>query len=315
MFYGMEYMYVVYEEKSFSKAAKRLFISQPSLSATVKRIEERIGYPVFDRSSKPLKLTECGEKYINAVEKIMSIENQFTNFVNDWGGLQTGKLVLGGSSLFSSWVLPPIMGRFSRKFPLVKIELIEESTGELEELLNSGKIDFLLDNCMLDENIFESSVLKEEHLVLAVPESFKVNNKLKSYQLTVDSIRNGEFLDAKVKSVPLKEFKGQPFIMLKPENDTRKRAMGILEEHNFMPEIIFELDQQMTSYNITYSGMGISFISDTLVSKAPFHNKVIYYKLSGDDSCRNISFYWKKGRYFTRAMKEFLEIAKEIKGK
>ena len=82
-----------------------------------------------------------------------------------------------------------------------------------------------------------------------------------------------------------------------------------------MPEIIFELDQQMTSYNITYSGMGISFISDTLVSKAPFHNKVIYYKLSGDDSCRNISFYWKKGRYFTRAMKEFLEIAKEIKGK
>ena len=81
------------------------------------------------------------------------------------------------------------MGRFSRKFPLVKIELIEESTGELEELLNSGKIDFLLDNCMLDENIFESSVLKEEHLVLAVPESFKVNNKLKSYQLTVDSIR------------------------------------------------------------------------------------------------------------------------------
>lgn len=315
MFYGMEYMYVVYEEKSFSKAAKRLFISQPSLSATVKRIEERIGYPVFDRSSKPLKLTECGEKYINAVEKIMSIENQFTNFVNDWGGLQTGKLVLGGSSLFSSWVLPPIMGRFSRKFPLVKIELIEESTGELEELLNSGKIDFLLDNCMLDESIFESSVLKEEHLVLAVPESFKVNNKLKSYQLTVDSIRNGEFLDAKVKPVPLKEFKDQPFIMLKPENDTRKRAMGILEEHNFMPKIIFELDQQMTSYNITYSGMGISFISDTLVSKAPFHNKVIYYKLSGDDSCRNISFYWKKGRYFTRAMKEFLEIAKEIKGK
>ena len=54
MFQGMEYIYTVYQEKSFSKAARKLFISQPSLSATVKRVEEHIGYPIFDRSTKPL---------------------------------------------------------------------------------------------------------------------------------------------------------------------------------------------------------------------------------------------------------------------
>ena len=60
MFQGMEYVYEVYKEKSFSKAAANLFISQPSLSANVRRVEARIGYPVFDRSTKPLGLTECG---------------------------------------------------------------------------------------------------------------------------------------------------------------------------------------------------------------------------------------------------------------
>ena len=57
MFQGMEYIYEVYKEKSFSKAAAALFISQPSLSANVKRVEHRIGYPIFDRSTKPLQLT------------------------------------------------------------------------------------------------------------------------------------------------------------------------------------------------------------------------------------------------------------------
>ena len=103
MFQGMEYIYTVYQEKSFSKAARKLFISQPSLSATVKRVEEHIGYPIFDRSTKPLTLTEFGKRYISSVEQIICVEHEFSSFMNDWGGLKTGKLVLGGSSLFSSW--------------------------------------------------------------------------------------------------------------------------------------------------------------------------------------------------------------------
>ena len=77
MFQGMEYVYEVYKEKSFSKAAQNLFISQPSLSANVKRIEKKVGYPIFDRSTKPLGLTECGEKYIQCVEKMHAAEMEF----------------------------------------------------------------------------------------------------------------------------------------------------------------------------------------------------------------------------------------------
>ena len=86
--------------------------------------------------------------------------------------------------------------------------------------------------------------------------------------------------------------------------------MKILAGHNITPDIRFELDQQLTSYNITCSGMGISFISDTLIKQVPFHPGVVYYKLDGSLCQRNLYFYWKNGRYFSRAMEEFLNIAK-----
>ena len=86
MFQGMNYVYEVYKEKSFSKAAKNLYISQPSLSANVRRVEAKIGYPIFNRNTSPLTLTECGERYIQSVEEILAIENSFASFVNDLGG-------------------------------------------------------------------------------------------------------------------------------------------------------------------------------------------------------------------------------------
>lgn len=309
MFQGKEYVYEVYRERSFIKAAQNLFISQPSLSATVKRIEQQIGYPLFDRSTKPLGLTECGARYIRAVEQIMSVEHEFSNFVNDWGDLKTGSLILGGSSLFSSLVLPSLIGEFSRCFPLVKLTLVEESTARLEELLQQGSVNLVIDNHVPDPGLFEHAKFQEESLLLAVPESFAVNQRMGAYQLKLETIYDGSFLEDQIAAVPLEEFSQEPFIMLKPENDTRKRAVRLCQSRGFLPRTIFELDQQMTAYNITCSGMGISFVSSTLICRTPPNPGVVYYKLEGEISMRNIYFYWKKGRYLSRAMEEFLRIA------
>lgn len=310
MFRGMEYVYAVYKEKSFSKAAEKLFISQPSLSANVKREEQCVGYPIFDRSTKPLGLTEPGKKYIETVEKILSMQNEFSEYIDDLGDLKTGKLVLGGSSLYSSWVLPPLMGQFAKKYPQVQLELIEETTVNLRKMLQNGEIDFLLDNCELEDEIFERQLYRKEYLVLAVPKHFKINDGLEEFQISVESIRELSFLSELVPSVDLSLFAREPFILLKPENDTRIRAMELCKQCEFTPNVVFELDQQMTSYNITCSGMGISFISNTLISKVPESSDVVYYKLGDKLSCRNLYFYWKRNSYFSRVMQEFLRLTR-----
>lgn len=307
MFRGMEYVYAVYKEKSFSKAAQKLFISQPSLSANVKRVEKSIGYPIFDRSTKPLTLTEPGKKYIQMVENMLAMQDEFSEYINDLGDLKTGKLILGGSSLYSSWVFPKLMGEFSKKYPLVKLELVEESTAKLEKMLQSGEVDIVLDNCEWDEQIFERKLFKREHLVLAVPENMSINKQLGGYQIGEEMIRSRKFLDDSIPTVNLSLFSEEPFILLKPENDTRIRAMELCKQYHFTPNMIFELDQQMTSYNITCSGMGISFISDTLISNVPTSSNVVYYKLDQGIGSRNLYFYWKRGCYFNKIMQEFLK--------
>ena len=310
MFRGMEYVYAVYKEKSFSKAAEKLFISQPSLSANVKREEQCVGYPIFDRSTKPLGLTEPGKKYIETVEKILSMQNEFSEYIDDLGDLKTGKLVLGGSSLYSSWAIPPLMGEFSKKYPQVQLELLEETTAKLQKMLQNGEVDLVLDNCELEEDIFAHQFYRKEYLVLAVPKHFQINDKLEEFQVNVSAIRDLSFLEASVPKVDLSLFSKEPFILLKPENDTRVRAMELCRQYDFVPNVVFELDQQMTSYNVTCSGMGISFISNTLISKVPETTEVVYYKLSGEQSSRNLYFYWKRTSYFSKVMQAFLDLTK-----
>lgn len=235
----------------------------------LKELKEKWDIRFSDRSTKPLSLTECGERYIRSVEQIMAIENEFSDYVNDWGDLKTGNLVLGGSSLFASWVLPGLIGRFSVRYPKVHVELIEESTAELARLLQQGRIDMMLDNCRLDPRLFDHAVYREETLFLAVPRKFPAIRGASPYMVSREMIVTGGWKDESVKSVPLKLFAQEPFVMLKPENDTRKRAVEILERAGISPEISLELDQQLTSYHVVCSGLGIAFVSDTLIREVP----------------------------------------------
>lgn len=309
MFQGMEYVYAVYKERSFSKAAEKLFISQPSLSANVKREELSVGYPIFDRSTKPISLTEPGKRYIQMVQQIMSMQTEFAEYLNDLSNMRAGNLVLGGSSLYSSWVFPKLMGEFAKKYPYIQLNLVEASTAQLEKMLLNGEIDLLMDNCEMDETIFERRIFRKEYLVLAVPGPLAINQRLKQFQIAEESIRDQSFLEDSVPAVNLKLFDGVPFIMLKSENDTGTRAAELCHQDGFVPEVLFELDQQMTSYNITCSGMGASFISDTLITSVSTLADVVFYKLDKEKSSRNLYFYWKKGRYFSKIMEEFLKCA------
>lgn len=305
----MKYVYEVYKERSFSKAAKKMFISQPSLSANIRRVEERVGYPIFDRTTKPLGLTEFGEKYIQSVEQIMSVESEFYNYANNLTELKTGTLVLGGSNLFSSWVYPSLMGQFSRRYPMVKLVLVEESTAELTKLLQDRAVDLVLDYELSEETVFEKRRFKKEHLMLAVPKHFEINQKLEKYQICREWIGSRYFMQKEVPAVPMEVFCDEPFIMLKPDNATRKCGMKICRAYGFTPQIALELDQQMTSYNVTCSGMGVSFVGDTLVDRVQENANIVYYKLPPELSERGLYFYWRSGRYVSRAMEEFLLLA------
>ena len=311
MFKGMEYVYEVYKERSFSKAAKNLFISQPSLSAAIKKTESELGFEIFDRSTKPIGLTEFGIAYIKAIEKILEIQECFGNYLNDLSDLQAGQISIGGTNLFTSYILPPIISIFSQKYPKIELNIVETNTSNLEKYLYNGELDVVIDNYDFDDEIYERQFYSKDNIVLAVPKNFKSNIKAKEFEINYEDILNGNYLNDDVKTVPLHIFEEDLFLFLKEGNDTRKRSNKICNRETFKPNVLLELDQQITAFNLTCFGMGISFVSDLLLKNIGKNDNICLYKLETIDSGREISFYFKKFRYLKKSTKEFLRIANE----
>lgn len=311
MFVWKKYVYEVYKERSFTKAAQNLYISQPSLSARIKKIEEIIGEPLFDRSTTPLQLTEVGKVYIEAAEEITQIEQRVENYINDLAGLKTGNLAVGASTLFAAYVVPSLITQFNQKFPDVHIQLIEGNTGELEEMLGSNALDFVIDNYHYDSILYNKELYCEENILLAVPKHFAVNEELGMYQLSYKNIKNKNYLSRKYPAVPLGRFADIPFIMLTQGNDTRTRGDRLCRNVGFKPNIVLEFNQQSTAYMASSTQLGATFISDILVSQLPAFENLVYYKLDGEEAKRKVFFYYKTHKYKTRVMEEFIRMMHE----
>ena len=311
MFVWKKYVYEVYKERSFTKAAQNLYISQPSLSARIKKIEEIIGEPLFDRSTTPLQLTEVGKVYIEAAEEITQIEQRVENYINDLAGLKTGNLAVGASTLFAAYVVPSLITQFNQKFPDVHIQLIEGNTAELEEMLGSNALDFVIDNYHYDSILYNKELYCEENILLAVPKHFAVNEELGMYQLSYKNIKNKNYLNQKYPAVPLGRFADLPFIMLTQGNDTRTRGDRLCRNVGFKPNIVLEFNQQSTAYMASSTQLGATFISDILVSQLPTFENLVYYKLDGEEAKRKVFFYYKTHKYKTRVMEEFVRMMHE----
>ncbi len=311
MFNSNEYVYEVYKERSFSKAAKNLFISQPSLSGTIKRVEEEIGYEIFDRSTKPIGVTDIGKKYIETIEEILKMEKHFIQYVNDVDDLKAGNVSVGGTQQYTSYMLPSIVSKFIDKYPHINVDIVEAKTSSLIKYLNEGTIDIAIDNYSYDEESYSRQFQTKDSMILTVPKNFISNRYLKEYAIDYEQIKSGSYKDDKIPFVALSKFKDENFILLKEGNDTRTRAHKKFLNEDMVPKVILEVEQQITSYNLTAYGLGISFISDYLIRNVGDNDSLCYYKLENYENDRDICFYYLKNKYITKAQSEFLKMAKE----
>ncbi len=306
MFRNKEYILAVYQEGGFTKAAERLFVSQPSLSASIKRIEDKLGAPIFDRSTSPISLTEIGKEYVKYALSIQEKEKDFSRYISDHTNLMAGKIRIGGSSFFSSFVLPRLISEFNENHPQIQFEIFEDSTKNLMNKLVSGNLDIIIDNAINENENIISEVYAPETLLLAVPKALKSNESVLDFAMTAQDIKENKHLDDNM-SVKLSTFKDERFILLNPENDTGKRAEKLFKKYGISPSVIFHLDQQVTAFNMACLGLGITFVSDTLIKYDDSERDMYYYRLFDIGTNRNIYFYRKKNHYQSVASRKFIE--------
>lgn len=306
-------IYTVYQEGSVSKAAQKLFISQPSLSVMIQKIEEEVGVPLFDRTSKPIRLTEAGQEYIKAAEEILHIEKSFQNYLEACQELKTGSLTIGSNQLLSSLVLPRYIGQFLSRYPNIHLNLIDDNSVVLENMAIAGQLDLVLDNHLLDRNMFEQHFWRKEWLLLAVPKSFSCNEGLEKFQLTYEDIVAGKHLTEEKHYAPLSAFGEIPYVAMTRQNETRRRSDEIFHEAGIKPQNILEIDRLVTLYSFVEQGSAASIVSDTLVQYLQSHSdNVVFYRLNSPHACRELYISYKRNRYYSKAMEAFVSLIQDI---
>ncbi|MBQ7796738.1 MAG: LysR family transcriptional regulator [Lachnospiraceae bacterium] len=306
MFRNMEYVYAVYESKSFSKAAEKLHISQPSLSAMIKKIEQQAGTSIFNRKTFPISLTPFGIEYIRAIEQIFEITDYIQNIAYDTHALNHGKLSIGASNLSVESNLTNAIAEFKTTYPNIQLNIFEASTIQAKSMLDSGDLDLMITNRPLSQNKYSRILCQCEFLILAVPDGYPINEQYQHKQLTLDELKNLEILPPE-KEISLKDFSEIPFILLRDDNYLRSCTNTLFQSAGFEPNITLELDQSCVSMNFARMGIGATIFSNRLINSQNYEG-LKYYKISGDLSRRDMFIFYRKTNHISLAMKHFIDM-------
>ena len=305
----MNYIYTIYECGSFSRAAEKLYMTQPALSIAVRRVEERLGTQLFDRSARNLKLTQAGEIYIRKYRQIRDLELEMSQEMQDLSSLRTGTLHLGGTNYINSYILPGVLVKFHAKYPGIELQITEDRSDRLLNLVKEHRVDLSV-NCGVDKKEpFLHMPGFTDHILLCVPKNFELPVHLRSIAMTNADILQKKHLDPECPAVRLSEFKDIPMILLLPGNNLHARTLAMFEEDHAVPNIIMESGQLATAWHLSCAGMAMTMISDHLVT--PSSDSVLFFRIDSPLAVRQFELILSDRRYISKAMQAFADIFRE----
>lgn len=229
----------VAKNKSFSKAAEELFISQPAVTKHIRNLELKVGTGLIKRGKGKFVLTETGKilfKYTHKISSnLMEIENVLGNFQKDHHGL----LKIGTTESYSKCLMPKLLSGFQTSYPSIRITLEVGNSEEIEKSLLDYKNDLGLIATVKASSKFESVPFLREELVLIVSPNHPLGKK---------------------KAVSLKEIEGYPFIIRAKGSTTRKILFHAFEEFDIHPSLLIETGSSEFIKQWVSEGKGVSVV-------------------------------------------------------
>lgn len=231
---------------SITQAAEQLFIAQPSLTQALHRIEAEYGTVFFHRGQGGLRLTEAGQAYLNASERMKQSYQRMECEISEAAGTRRGRVTLGITPFQGRLLLPGLLTLYHQRFPMMDLRLLENSSAQLEQLAWEGRLDLaILHRPFRDYNLEYISLCREE-FCLAVPPN------------------DPDYLAASAKgdSLPLvtaEILSRKSFNMLTPNQRSRQVADNICAAAGIVPKILYSTTSFATSLALTADGIGAAF--------------------------------------------------------
>jgi DNA-binding transcriptional LysR family regulator len=290
----LRYFMAVAEEKNFSRAAKRLHMSQPSLSKQIQDLEKKLRVKVFDRSSNPLRLTVAGEALLKEAQILIIQLEQTVHKIHSINTGESGHLTISFSSSTSNSIFPEILKNFRQQYPQVALILQEEKSIHLLQRLQEQKTDIIflyLYSELTEVNDLEIIKLTYEPFVLVVPES---------HPLTRQDI------------VSLSDLKDEAFII--PFNpvvsELSQQIYHLCSQANFVPNVAQTAVFMVTILGLVAAEMGVSILPSNVRNLK--REGVIYRSILEETPTAYLTAVWRKNNE-SPILKNFVDLLHSFK--
>ena len=173
----LSYVLAVAEHQNFTKAAEKCFVTQPTLSMQIQKLEDQLDILIFDRSKKPIELTEVGKKIVNQARNIVNESHRIQDIVDQQKGFIGGEFKLGIIPTVMPTLLPMFLKNFIKKYPKVKLKIEELTTEEIITRINDGHLDAAIAATPLENDSIKERVLYFEPFMAYIPQNHRLNSK------------------------------------------------------------------------------------------------------------------------------------------
>ncbi len=303
------YVLTLAAEGSFSRAAKRLGITQPALSAYVTKLEEKEGTLLFDRSLKKIVPTEAGDAYIAFAKRLLLEEKDLRQKIADLRGLARGRIVIGGSGVFNSAYIPAAAAKFCALYPEISIKVTDGRVPELAKKTLDGEADFFVTPANAGLPGLHYSEFLTERVFLCAPPS--QNLGCDAARVPLEDIRCGNSTWREYPEADAGALAGRRFILLEQDLDIR-RISNLFFGKDAEPKTPLIVEQMTTAYALTCAGVGVCFITDSAVRYGNLPLLPVFYAFDAAMSRRKLYVASRSGGYLPYAAGEFIRILREI---
>lgn len=292
--FSLRTFYILANERSFSKAAKILCLSQPAVSHQIHSLEEYLETRLFNRIKGEINLTSSGVILFKYAEKILALYQEAEKEIANLTDLKRGQLVIGASTTIGQYFLPPLLGEFKDLHPKIEIFLTNANT----EVICSQLLNNLIDLGIVEAPVKHKDILSEKFIE---DELIVITSSKHRWQ-------EGEEIDQE-------EFKKEPIILREPGSGTRKVIENRLNKARIKLtdlNIKMELGNSESIKAAVEAGLGISIVSQWTVLKEKKLGSLKILRLNGISFKRDFTIILTQGQFKTKIMEQFLTFLKEF---
>jgi LysR family hydrogen peroxide-inducible transcriptional activator len=291
----LRYFVAIARTGSFSRAAEQCFVSQPSLSQQIQKLEKSLGQRLFDRLGRRAALTDAGRLLLERAEAILETVDDTERRLRDADDQHGGRLAVGAIPTIAPYLLPLVVPRFLKHYPHVELIIQEDVTQHLLAAVVAGDLDLALLALPINDERTQSEELFTEPLLLAVARTHRL---------------------AKRRRITLDDFSAERFILLNEMHCLSDQVLSFCKAHGCQPWIACRGEQITTVQSMIAMNQGVSLLPE-MARRVDHDKRRVYRPLADHHPQRTVGVIWRQRRYHSPTAERFLarlrELAAELK--